>query len=155
MTAKLVRNLVQVQETVNVSVAKAVPVTVTTIEDGKEITVTRQEIVFETIQQQTVRNYSLKGLKASDGKGEIAEDDLKKKLEDGASVVISNGPLEKAWKKMFAEDVIFLETAGRMGGVRPGVRPLPAPINPGAGGPAILPIAPPKLVEAPIEKKDK
>lgn len=133
-TAKMNGELIQITQTVDqisyVMVQEVVD------QNGQQVTVTKQ--VPQTRQVQQVYNMTLKGTKAStaDGK-EIAEEDLAKKLADSTAVVRCYQAFDPEWKKLFADDVIFLEP-NNVGVVRPGfpgggVRPLPAPLPPGGG----------------------
>ena len=106
------------------------------------------KMVTQTRQREFSYQMPLTGLKAStaDGK-EISGDDLEKKLADPTAVVQVQPGFDPEWKKLFADDVIFLE-AGRnvlpgVGGPGGALRPI-APALPG-GGPAALP----------AEKKEK
>ena len=108
---------------------------------GKQVTIAKAVVQPRQVQQ--IYQMTLQGTKATtaDGK-EIAEEDLVKKLGDGAAVVQVNGTLDPEWKKLFADDVIFLEP--NRGGVKPGFG---GGIGVVPGGPAILPAQPPIQVE--------
>lgn len=131
-TAKVTGEAIVVTHAVNQMVA--VPVTETIVQNGQQVTVTKY--VTQTVQSQQTYQMTLKGTKAStaDGK-EIAADDLAKKLGDGAAVVQVPVGFDPEWRKLFADDVVFLEPAwnGPPGGLLPGgpvARPLPAPLPP-------------------------
>ncbi|MCU0703462.1 MAG: hypothetical protein MUF18_05740 [Fimbriiglobus sp.] len=153
-TAKMNGELIQVSQTVNVT--RIVQVQEVVKQDGQEVTITKQ--VPQTQQVQQVVNLPLKGIKAStaDGK-EISEEDLAKKLGDGAAVVQVPAGFDPEWRKLFADDVLFLESSGVRGGVvRPGVgiapavplvpviRPLPGLPVPAVPPPAVDPVPPKK-----------
>jgi hypothetical protein len=126
---------VQVQETIE--------------QNGQQVVVTKA--VPQVRQVAQTYQMTLKGTKATtaDGK-EISEEDLAKKLADTTAVVQVPAGFDAEWKKLFNDDVIFLE--GPRGAVgRPGII---------RGGPAILPVIPPNPgggvaplpVPLPIEK---
>lgn len=113
----------------------------------------RQVVVTETVKTPVTQQIVLKGTKATtaDGK-EISEEDLAKKLADPTAVVQVPAGFDPEWKKLFADDVIFLEPARNAGIGRPGVIIRP-------GGPAVLPVIPvnpggvvPLPAPLPIEK---
>jgi hypothetical protein len=101
-------------------------------QNGQQVVVTRA--VPQVRQVAQTYQMALKGVKAStaDGK-EISEEDLAKKLADTTAVVQVPANFDPEWKKLFTDDVIFLQP-GNAGVVRPGVI---------RGGPAILPAVPP------------
>ena len=98
-----------------------------------------QEAVATPIQQSVTYRYAMAGTKATtaDGK-ELDADALAKKLGDGGAVVIASGALDPEWRKLFADDVVFLEmtNAGRVGVAGGGVIRLLAP-----------PVAPPPIIK--------
>ena len=131
-TAKMNGEMIQFSYTVDQTVA----MTVSRLEaiKGENITVTAVEYQTKTVP--VSMNLNAKAIKATtaDGK-ELSEEDLAKKLTDGAAVVRVYTAFDPEWKRLFADDVIFLDATAnvRPGGViRPGVvRPLPAPLPPG------------------------
>lgn len=99
--------------------------------------------------------YTLEGVKVTtaDGK-ELTGDDLTKKLSEPVAAVRSATAFDAEWRKLFADDVVFVELVRPVGGgvigPNPGggvVRPLP--IRPG-----IRPVLPP-VEELPVEKKEE
>lgn len=144
-TAKVNGDLIQVTQ--SVSITQYIAVQEVVVQNGQNVTITKA--IPQTQQVQQTYAMSLKGTKASttDGK-EIAEDDLAKKLGDGAAVVQVPAGFDPEWKKLFADDVIFLEPNAA---VLPGGRlaPLPAPVPVAPPG-ALVPV--PAVAPA-IEKK--
>jgi hypothetical protein len=142
-TAKVNGEAIQISQQVSLMEVVMVPEVVQ--QNGQQVTVYKQQVVQRQMPQ-TVQ-MPLKGTKAStaDGK-EIAEDDLAKKLGDGAAVVQVPPGFDPEWKKVFADDVIFLEAnpAALPGGGR--LAPLPAPAFPG-GGPVPVPAVAPPAIE--------
>jgi hypothetical protein len=127
-TAKVSGEMIVLTATTSQMVA--VPVTETIVQNGQQITVTKY--VTETRHVPVTMQMVLKGTKAStaDGK-EIAEDDLAKKLGEGGAVVQVPVGFDPEWRKLFADDVVFLEpnlNRGPGGGLLapPVARPLPA-----------------------------
>jgi hypothetical protein len=102
--------------------------------------------------------YQLDGVKVTTGDGkELTGDDLTKKLAEPVAAVRSATPFDAEWRKLFADDVLFVELVRPLGGGvinPPGggvVRPLP--IRPGIR-PALPPVE--ELpVEKPVEKKEE
>lgn len=147
-----------IQLTYSMDQSIATTVAVEKVIDGKNVTVT--EVQYQTRTVPVTMNLSAKAVKATtaDGK-ELDSEDLSKALANGAAVVRTYTAFDPEWKKLFTDDVIFLDTtvrANAIGGaggfVRPAViRPLPAP----------LPVAPalPPVIEkfepapVPVEKK--
>jgi hypothetical protein len=89
----------------------------------------------------------------ADGK-ELTGDDLTKKLGESPAVARSTTALDPEWKKLFADDILFIEPNGKaaVGGLAPAapgggaiIRPLP--IRRGA-------VLPP-VEEPPVEKKEE
>jgi hypothetical protein len=112
----------------------AVPVAETIVQNGQQVTITKY--VTETRHVPVTMQMMLKGTKASTADGtEIGEDDLAKKLGDGAAVVQVPMGFDPEWRKLFADDVVFLEAKNNLppGAVMPGgllAQPLPAPLPP-------------------------
>jgi hypothetical protein len=151
-TAKLNGEMIQVSQYASVMEVVMVPEVVQ--QGGEKVTVYRQQ--FVTKQVPVTTQMTLKGTKVTtaDGK-ELEGDDLAKKFGDGAAVVQVPPGFDPEWRKLFADDVLFLEPSGVRGGFGgvpavlpavppPAIAPLPAP----AVVPAI-PVAPPP----PVEKK--
>lgn len=142
-SAKLNGEVIQITLTYDQTVS--VPVTETVEQNGQQVTVTK--LVQQTKQVSYMNQMPLKGTKATtaDGK-EVSEEDLAKKLADTTAVVQVPTGFDPEWKKLFADDVIFLEPAKNVGVIgRPGggiVRPVPLPVNPGGVAPAPVPPAP-------------
>ncbi|MFY7951181.1 MAG: hypothetical protein ACOVT5_01620 [Armatimonadaceae bacterium] len=148
-TAKVSGQMIQVTQTVSTITYVVVPLV--RVVNGQNVTVMTQEPKMQQVTQ--TYQMALKGIKAStaDGK-EVGEDDLAKKLGDGGPVVQVPANMDPEWKKLFADDVIFLEPPVMSG---PGRFP--------NGGQAILPALPPGQVEiiplppppvlVPVEKK--
>lgn len=142
-TAKMNGELIQITQMYDQTVYTQVTETVE--QNGQQVTVTK--MVPQTKQVAQTYQMTLKGTKATtaDGK-EVSEEDLAKKLADTAAVVQVPAGFDPEWKKLFADDVIFLEQSNRVIG-RPGggvIRPVPLPVNPGGVAPAPAPL--------PIEK---
>lgn len=109
-------------------------------------------------------SYMLDGVKVTtaDGK-ELTGDDLTKKLAEPVAAVRSATAFDAEWRKLFADDVLFVELVRPDGGGV--VRPVPGgganPFNPGGGVVRPLPIRPPLPpieelpVEKPVEKKEE
>lgn len=140
-TAKMNGQFIQVTRTVDVTEYRAVQEVVE--QNGQQVTITKTVPTIRQVAQ--TYQMTVQGTKAStpDGK-EISDDDLAKKLSDGAAVVQAPANLDPEWKKLFADDVIFLEpkAVARPGGVGIG-----GGIGVVPGGPAILPAQPPVQVE--------
>ena len=96
----------------------------------------------------------------TDGK-ELTGDDLTKKLGESPAVARSTTVIDPEWKKLFADDILFIEPNGNAAGgfapAGPGVNPLnpggvirPLPIRPAIGR-AVLP----PVEEPPVEKKEE
>lgn len=117
--------------------ARARMVTETVEVNGVPTQVTKQ--IIEYTPTQVTMQMTTAGMKVTtaDGK-EVAADDIAKKIGDGAAVVRVIGTLDPEWRKMFADDVLFLEQGGAAGFV---------------GRPGVVRVAPPVLVPPPgIEK---
>lgn len=156
-TAKMNGQFIQITRTMDVPVSVVVQEVIE--QNGQQVTVNK--VVTQMRQQQQVYQMTVQGTKAStpDGK-EISDEDLAKKLGDGAAVVQAPANLDPEWKKLFADDVIFLEpkVVARPGGVGIG-----GGIGVVPGGPAVLPVQPPAVIEVvplppplpppPVEKK--
>ncbi len=155
-TAKVNGQFLQI--TGSVTIMETVMQQEVTIRNGQQVIVA----VPVTLSRHVLQTYQmvLKGTKATtaDGK-EISEEDLAKKLGDGGAVVQVNGALDPEWKKVFADDIIFLESNNV--GVKPGFGIAPgggAVIRPLPIRPIIRPALPPieeLPVEKPVEKKDE
>ena len=131
-TAKLNGETIQVSQSVSVTEVVMVPEVVQ--QGGEQVTIYKQQFAMRQVPVTT--QMMVKGTKVTtaDGK-EVAADDLAKKFGDGAAVVTVQPGFDPEWRKLFADDVLFLEpTNARGGGFGPGF--------PG-GGPVILPVAPP------------
>ena len=139
-TAKMNGQFIQITRTVDVPVSVVVQEVIE--QNGQKVTVNKK--VTQMRQQQTYQ-MTVQGTMAStaDGK-EISDDDLTKKLSDGAAIVQAPANLDPEWKKLFADDVIFLEpkAVARPGGVGIGGGIVVVP-----GGPAVLPGQPPVQVQ--------
>lgn len=105
--------------------------------------------------------YTLEGVKVTtaDGK-ELTGDDLTKKLAEPVAAVRSTTAFDPEWRKLFADDVLFVElvrpAGGGVIGPNPGggvIRPLP--IRPGVIRPALPPVEEKPVEEKPVEKKDE
>ena len=95
----------------------------------------------------------------ADGK-ELTGDDLTKKLSQPVAAVRSTAAFDAEWKKLFADDVLFIEPnpqpapgGGAVNPVLPGgvIRPLP-------GGRIVRPVIRPGVLpveEPPVEKKEE
>ena len=84
---------------------------------------------------------------------ELTGDDLTKKLADGPAVARSTVALDPEWRKLFADDVLFIEPSGKPaapGAVLPGGG---AVIRPGVIRPA-LPVVPP-VEKLPVKEEKK
>lgn len=147
-----------IQITRSVDVTEYISVQEVIEQNGQQVTITKAVPRMKQVQQ--TYQMTLQGTKAStsDGK-EISDDDLAKKLGDGAAVVQAPANLDPEWKKLFADDVIFLEpkVVARPGGVGVG-----GGIGVAPSGPALVPIqaVPVQVIEAvppppplPVEKK--
>jgi hypothetical protein len=98
---------------------------------------------------------------------ELTGDDLTKKLADSPAVARSTVAIDPEWKKLFADDVLFIEPNGKPGvGFGPpgggAVAPGGNPFNPGGGAvirPGVirpaLPVVPPPVEVPPVEKKEE
>lgn len=103
----------------------------------------------------------LTSIKVTTAEGkELTGDDLAKKLGESPAVARSTTVIDPEWKKLFADDILFIEPNGKaanpFGPVGPGANPL----NPG-GVIRPLPIRPaigrgvPPVEEPPVEKKEE
>ncbi len=147
-----------IQLTYSTEQTTATTVLVEKVIDGKNVTATQLEYQTRTVP--VTMNLNAKSIKATTAGGkELDSEDLSKALANGAAVVRTYTAFDPEWKKLFADDVIFLDTTvkaigvGGAGGViRPAViRPLPAPL------PA-APVLPPVIEKfdvapVPVEKK--
>lgn len=133
---------------------RAVPVTETVTVNGQQVTVTRT--VAQPQATTTTYRLAVAGTKATgaDGK-EIDADELARRLGDGGAAVRVVGTMDPEWRKLFADDVVFLEASGVSTlpaagvNIRPGVIQA-LPIRPAIAPP--LPVAPPP--PPPAEKKE-
>lgn len=104
-------------------------------------------------------NYQLARVKVTtaDGK-ELTGDDLTKVLANPTAAVRSTTPFDAEWRKLFADDVVFIEMV-RAGGNAVG-RPViggggvirPLPIRPALPVRPARPVQPPAEEEPPVEK---
>jgi hypothetical protein len=154
-TGKVVGQVLQVQTTVTTYQVQMVAKNV--VVNGQNVVV--NEAVTVPVQQPVTRSLPLQGYKATtaDGK-ELDAEALEKKLGDGGPVVQSAVTVDPEWRKVFADDVVFLEPHGAGGNViRGGVMPAPAVVRPAirvvpAAVPPVAP-PPPPVVEKKEEKK--
>jgi hypothetical protein len=117
--------------------AVSAPEVVTSIVDGKEVTstITVTRVVPEPFPIKSSLNP--KTTRLTNTKGEaVAEDDLKKRLEQAVTVVRMVGPMEAEWRKFFTDDVLFLEAG-----------PVAVPRGMIGPAPAILPPPPPPVIK--------
>jgi hypothetical protein len=123
-------------------VTRAVPFVETIEQNGQQVNITRMNYVTESVPVTTRMNLTTSKITAADGK-DVSADDAAKRLGDGGAVVQVQGAFDPEWRKLFADDVLFLET--------PVAQPRPAAmpaVRLGAALPAVAPPPPPR-----IEKK--
>jgi hypothetical protein len=132
-TAKMNGQFIQI--TSSVTVMETAMQQEVVVQDGQQVTIAKPVIRSRQVQQ--TYQMTVQGTKATtaDGK-ELSDDDLAKKLGDGAAVVQAPANLDPEWKKLFANDVIFLEpkAVARPGGVGFG-----GGIGVAPGGPVVMP----------------
>jgi hypothetical protein len=134
------------------AVSKAITVNTNEVVNGQQVQVTRTQYVTENVP--VARRITLTGTKATtaDGK-ELDEDALAKRLGDGGAVVQVPAGFDPEWRKLFTDDVVFLETKAAAG-VAPPMMAAPARlIRPALIPPPALP--PPPPVEKREDKKEE
>lgn len=128
-TAKMNGEYIQITQ--SVTVTEYISVNEVIEQNGQNVTITKA--VPRQRQVESTYQMTVKGTKASTAGGkEISEEDLPKKLGEGVSVVQVPAGFDPEWKKLFADDVIFLE-----------------PIGNGPGGRAVMPALPGGVVVQP------
>lgn len=121
------------------TVQKAITVSVEVERNGQKVTEQRVEYVTESVPVTYRMVIANTRCTTADGK-EVAADDLAKRLGDGGPVVQVYQAMDPEWKKLFADDVIFLDQSVAL--PRAGVVGRPAMIRP---LPAVAP--PPPVIE--------
>lgn len=151
-TAKVSGQMIQVTSSVTLMEAVVQPEVVN--QNGQAVTINK--VVTRARQIPQTYQMPLQGIKATtaDGK-EVGEDELAKKLGDGGPVVQAPANMDPEWKKLFADDVIFLEPPvmsgpGRFPGGGPAILPALPALPPGQV--EIVPLPPPPVL-VPVEKK--
>lgn len=147
-TAQISGEMIQITQTVDVTSYTAVQVVKQV--NGQPVVINKAEP--QTRQVTRTMRMPLQGAKATtaDNK-ELSQEELAKRLADPTAVVQVPADFDPEWKKLFADDVIFLQTTGASTGGFGGAvgRPrviLPAlPIAPGGGvAPVPVPVPVPK-----------
>ncbi len=141
----------QLELSSTVTVMRTVAVTENRAVGGQQVQVTFMKQVPEQVAMTT--RVVLTGVTATtaDGK-ELDEDALAKRLGDGGAVVQVPAGFDPEWRKVFSDDVVFLELKATAGVPRAG-RVAPAVLRPALIPPPALP-PPPPPPPPPVEKKE-